>query len=403
MITHRPTTNVLDMKNFGIAFRKKMSLAILLFAVSFCLLTSCKPKYDETSPKLAPVTEAVFASGSIEPKDAYILTSISDGFVVKSFVTENDLVKDGQLLFQLDNRQQNTQVKIAETNVAFAEINAAAASPQLQQIQAQIVSARAKAHTDSITFARNERLATTHSVSQQELDNARLNCESSAANLRATIESYRVAENKAAQDLKNTKSQLQNAQAGNQFLNLVAIGSSKVYQIFKKQGDLVKRGDQVAQLGNPDSIVVNLDIDEGSIGKIQLGQQVLVELNTRKNTTYEATISKIYPHFNETSQSYKVEARFVKDIPGLISGTQLQANIITAKKEKALLIPHVYLQQGDKVWVKKGDNVATVPVKTGIVSDEWIEILDGITVDDKILKEKSLGGSNTSKPDSMPK
>ncbi len=73
-------------------------------------------------PKIAPVTEAVFASGSIEPKDAYTLTSLSDGFIVKSFVSENDLVHDGQLLFQLDNRQQRTQVKIAQTNEEYARI-----------------------------------------------------------------------------------------------------------------------------------------------------------------------------------------------------------------------------------------------------------------------------------------
>src|SRR5438105_4483232 len=92
----------------------------------FILFTAgaCKPKYDKTSPVIAPVTEAVFASGSIDPKDAYTLTSLSDGFIVKSYVTENDLVHDGQLLFQLDNRQQKTQVNIAQTNLGYAKINA---------------------------------------------------------------------------------------------------------------------------------------------------------------------------------------------------------------------------------------------------------------------------------------
>ena len=179
--------------------------------------------------------------------------------------------------------------------------------------------------------------------------------------------------------------------AGNQYYNLAAIGASKVYQIFKKQGDLVRKGDQVAQLGNPDSIVINLDVDEGSISKVQLEQQVLVELNTEKNKTYEARISKIYPHFNETSQSYKVEARFLKEMPGLISGTQLQANIITKRKEKALLIPHVYVVNGNKVLIQKDKKIDSVTITTGIVSDDWIEVLSGLTVNDKIVKEKNAG------------
>lgn len=371
---------------------KTIRIKALLFAspvVLALVITSCKPKLDEVSPKMGPVTEAVFASGSIEPKDAYTLTSIFDGFIVKALVTENDIVTDGQLLFSLDNRQQNTQVQIAENNMQYAAINANSAnSPQLLQLKAQIESARAKKSTDSLTLARYERLLQTNSVSKQDVDNARLNYTSSMNSYNAAVENYKLSANKVQQDLANSREQLRNAQAGNQFYTLTAIGRGKVYQIFKKQGDLVKRGDQVAQLGNPDSIVVNLDVDEGSIGKIKLGQQVLVELNTQKNKTYEAVVSKLYPHFNESSQSYKVEARFVQDYPGLIPGTQLQANIITDKKQSTLLIPHVYVLPGNRVPVRKGDKIDTVNITTGIVSDEWVEVLSGISANDKLAKMK---------------
>ena len=353
-------------------------------------IASCKPRYDSVYPKMAPVTEAVFASGSIEPKDAYTLTSISDGFIVKCLVTENDLVKDGQLLFQLDSRQQHTQVAIAQTNLQYAKISASGSSPNLRQLQAQIDAAKVKMETDSISLTRNEHLYGTHSVSKQDLDNARLNYESSASNYQAELENYHVSANRVQQDLTNSESQLQNAEEGFRYFNLVAIGASKVYQIFKKQGDLVRKGDQVAQLGNPDSIVVNLDIDEASISKVQLNQQVLIELNTEKNKTYEARISKIYPHFNETSQSYKVEARFLKEMPGLISGTQLQANIVVNKKDNTMLIPHVYMYTSDKVLVQRDKQIDTVSVTTGIVSDEWIEILSGLKTADKLVKLQTM-------------
>lgn len=361
---------------------------ILVLGLLSLHIASCKPKYDETTPKTGPVTEAVFASGSIEPKDAYILTALFDGFIKQSHVSENDIVKDGQILFQLDNRQQRTQVNIAQTNVTYAKINASDNSPALLQLKAQINAAKAKKQTDSMTLTRYEHLYTTHSVSRQDLDNARLNYESSQNNYSALQENYKATENKMRQDLANTQYQLQNAEAGNQYYNLSAISAGKVYQIFKQQGDLVRKGDQVAQIGNPDSIVINLDVDEGSIRKVQVGQRVLIELNTDKNKTYEATISKIYPHFNEKSQSYKVEARFIQEIPGLISGTQLQANIITSKKENTLLIPHSFVMPGNKVLVKKGDKNDTAIITTGIVSDEWIEVLTGITASDIIAKQR---------------
>ena len=366
---------------------KRINLILLLSLISLAI--GCKPKFDEVSPKTAPVTEAVFASGKIEPTDAYILTSLSDGFILKSYVTENDLVHDGQVLFRLDNRQQNTQVNIARNNSEYARINVADNSHTLMQLKAQIETARAKMMTDSVTLGRYQRLIATNSVSKQELDNASLNFQSSANGYKSAVENYNATNDKVNQDYKNAQSQLQNAMAGNQYYELVAICPGKVYQIFKKQGDLVRKGDQVAQVGNPDSIVINLDLDEGSIGKVQLGQQVLVEINTEKNKTYEARISKIYPHFNESSQSYKVEARFVTGIKGVISGTQLQANIITNKKENALLIPHIYLMPGNKVLVMKGEKIDTATITTGIVSEEWIEVLSGLSANDKIAKEKA--------------
>ncbi len=361
------------------------TLLILLLVIG---VSGCKPKYDEFTPKMAPVTEAVFASGVIEPKDAYAVSAMFDGFILKSMVTENDIVKDGQLLFELDNRQQHTQVNIAKTNVDYARINAADNSPTLAQIKAQINAARIKMQTDSMNQVRYERLYTTNSVSKMDLDNVRLSYQSSLSNYLAALENFKATANRVSQDYNVSKSQLENAQEGNQYYNLLAIGPSKVYQIFKKQGDLVRKGDQVAQLGNPDSIVINLDVDEGSISKLQLGQQVLVELNTEKNKSYEARISKIYPHFNDKSQSYKVEARFLKEMSGLISGTQLQANIVTNKKDNVLLIPHVYVTGGNKVLVKKENKIDTATITTGIASDEWIEITSGLTVNDKIVKLK---------------
>lgn len=363
-------------------------LAVYITAVGLLSAAACKPKYDETSPKMAPVTEAIFASGTIEPKDAYIISAYSDGFLVKSYVTENDIVLDKQLLFRLDNRQQNTQVKIAQNNLEYARVNAAANSPTLLQIKAQIDAARIKMQNDSVNLGRYEKLFATNSVSKQDLDNSRLNYQTSLSSYRATLESYRISAEKVKQELANTQSQLQNAEAGNQFFELAAIGRGKVYQIFKKQGDLVRKGEQVAQLGNPDSIVINLNIDEASISKVKEGQKALIELNTEKNKTYEARISKIYPHFNDAAQSYRVEARFVNEMPGVISGTQLQANIITNQKEKAMLINHAFIVGDNKVIKKTDKKLDTITVTTGIASYDWIEITSGLNMGDVIVKQK---------------
>ena len=43
---------------------------------------------------------------------------------------------------------------------------------------------------------------------------------------------------------------------------------------------------------------------------------------------------------------------------------------------------------GNKVLVKKDKGLDTATITTGIVSDEWIEVLSGLTPTDKIAKLK---------------
>jgi hypothetical protein len=48
----------------------------------------------------------------------------------------------------------------------------------------------------------------------------------------------------------------------------------------------------------------------------------------------------------------------------------------------------MYVMQGNKVLVKKGEQIDTSTITTGIVSDDWIEVLTGISESDKIVKMK---------------
>jgi hypothetical protein len=65
--------------------------------------------------------------------------------------------------------------------------------------------------------------------------------------------------------------------------------------------------------------------------------------------------------------------------------TQLQANIVTDEKKNALIIPSNYLLNGDSVLMKEGKKAA---VQKGIVNNEWVEILSGLTENQTIVISK---------------
>lgn len=356
----------------------------LLFLI---ILTSCNKKAGQTvSPITAPITEAVFASGHIESSGQFTLTALNDGYITDVPVVEGDTVKTGQLIFKQDNASAAVQARAATENLAIANANASSGSAVLQQLEEQLNTALSKLSTDKAQQERMQRLYATNSVAKVDLDNADLAYRSSVNNVSAIRQNIAATKLSLQQSVINSRSTQQTAAITSDYYNIKSPGNYTVYTLLKRKGDLVRKGDALAILGNNNSLIISLLLDEASIAKIKLGQKVLVELNTEKGKTYYASVSKIYPLFDTQSQSYKVDASFDNTVPSLINGTLLQANIIVAKKDKALLIPRSCLSADGKVMVKDGKKIDTIRIETGIISTDWVEVIKGVTVNDKLIR-----------------
>jgi macrolide-specific efflux system membrane fusion protein len=155
-----------------------------------------------------------------------------------------------------------------------------------------------------------------------------------------------------------------------------------VIKVFKKQGELVRRGEAIAKIGSGEYII-KLFVSEDDITKINIGHPVVVNINTYPDQTFEAEITKIYPAFDETEQSYIVEAVFKQLPQKMFSGTQLQANIETGNRKDVLVIPTAYISRGSFVQLKYGGEKK---IETGSKNKEWTEVVSGLAEGDVIVK-----------------
>jgi multidrug efflux pump subunit AcrA (membrane-fusion protein) len=363
---------------------KLTRLYVLYFSVF--MVISCKQKDTWIHPEFSPITEALFASGHIEPMGQFLLTSSSEGYLQQSYVKESDLVQTGEVLFALDYHRQKFEEEGARDNLYIARQNASPESPALLKLKSDLQVAQQKAVRDSVQYLRLKRLYESQSVSLVDVENARLQYEQDLNNVKAIHESTKSTKLSLQQSLIQAQTQYNTSRASNQYYQLRSPRRARVYQLMKKEGELVRKGETVALLGNTDSLIVMLLVDESGISKIKESQTVLIELNTDKGKTYTAKVSRIYPYFDSASQSFRVEALFDEVVDHMIAGTLLQANIIVAKKDNALLIPRACLSPGGKVTVKRNGRSETVAPQTGIVSTDWVEILSGLTTDDEVLK-----------------
>ena len=351
--------------------------------IGVTLLTACN-RPEKIQPQRKDIVDAVFASGNIITDDQYSVTSLTEGYLVNSFVKVGDSITEGQLLFEIYDEVQKSQLESATANYQNALDNVGSNSAIIQQLNAQRTQIKNKFFNDSLNFIRYSNLVKTNAVSESDYEKAKLAFNNSKQELQSIEIQIQDTKKNLELELIKSKANLAAQQNASSYYYLNSRVQGTVLQIFKTNGDLVRRGETVAEIG-AGNFVIKLFISEDDINSIKVGQDVYVELNTEKNKSYKAGISKIYPAFDPKEQSFIAEARFVEPVTNLKSGTQLQANIVIRQKERALVIPANYLLPHD--YVNISNKKEKVKVQVGIRTPEWAEIISGLDETTTIVRQ----------------
>jgi len=161
--------------------------------------------------------------------------------------------------------------------------------------------------------------------------------------------------------------------------------SGRLFDVLVKEGTLVTPQTPLAIIGQSDSFLLELEVDENDMVRVSTGQKVLVTMDSYKGQVFEAVIDKIYPIMNERSRTFKIEASFIKPPQKLYPNLTAEANIIIQIKQNAITIPKSYLIEGKYVLVNKEEKRE---VKTGLSDYQKVEIISGLTAEETIYKPK---------------
>jgi HlyD family secretion protein len=368
-----------------------MKLKYSMYILSLILLSACGKKTAETKPIRKDVTETVFASGMLEAKGTYSLTAQADGYIMQLNFKEGDVVQKGALLAIIDNKESGINTQSAAKLYDIAVRNTSASSPLLAQAKTSIETAKQKMEQDAVQEERYRKLLAANSIAKVEYENVLLAFNNSKNNYNAALENYRKLQQDANQQVITNKASKEINKVVQGKNQIRAMAKGKVYKKYKEPGDFIRRGDVFAVIGDDNFIYAKINVDESNIGKIKLGQEAMVQLNTNKEKVYKAEVSEIFPSFDEATQSYICKLLFKDSLDFTITNTQLQANIITGIHKNAMLIPRNFIDFGGFIQVK--GNKEKIKVKTGFISNEWVQVLAGID-DNAILITDNIEGNN---------
>lgn len=358
---------------------KRFTLGFIIGPSMIMLIGCNQDEYQQ--PIKMNVMEVVFASGHITTEGHYNIVSAVDGYIESLSVKEGMSVNDGFVLAVISQDAPQAQLDDAKASYATAKEDANPDSPKIQELDKKIQIAQKELAQNQRLLESYERLQKTNAVSKVDYENQLLKTERSKKDLAVLQESKEDLLRSLNLSLTNADNLVKIRKDDIDKYKLRATGESKILKIHRKEGEYVRRGETFAEMGKGKPIV-KLYVEESDINVIQIGQQVEFSINTYENKLFTGEIIHVYPAFDDVQQSFVVEAKF-KELPERIfSGTQVQANIITSKKENALVIPTKSLVTDNQVMIREK---GLVEIRLGIKNSEWVEVLEGISKDDYIL------------------
>jgi macrolide-specific efflux system membrane fusion protein len=141
-----------------------------------------------------------------------------------------------------------------------------------------------------------------------------------------------------------------------------------------------------------DTLIVNAQVDESDIGKITIGQRTRVRLDSYPDRPVDGRVFDILYEGKNVSNviTYGVKIRPEK-VPDFFR-SQMTANVsfLVKRKDEAVLVPVAAVKDapgGKRVVTlpsaEKNGSPETREVKTGIETDDQIEIVEGLVAGDK--------------------
>jgi HlyD family secretion protein len=288
------------------------------------------------------VTSVVSATGTITPVNMVDISSKITGLLEEVKVKENDPVKAGQVLVILDDTR----------------------------LQAQVTQAQERLNNAAANYERNLKLNQIGAVSDQQIDTARMD--------------YKVAQ--ASYD--DAVSQLNETVIKSPIDGIVI-------------GKPIPAGQTVAQgISNPMVILTVADmskmqietqVDETDIGKVTLGQKATFTVDAYPGKVFNGTVTNISQKANvQQNVVYYAVIIDVDSTDSLLKPTMTaRVSIHSGESQNALTLPLAALRSNKDqqyvVVVRNGGKTENVPVTTGLVGDDRVEITSGLNENDQVV------------------
>lgn len=359
--------------------------------------------------------------GRLMPEKEIIIVPTIPGRVEKVHITLGQWVIKGDILYEIEGKEIQEQVNQAQRaydgakeGVDFAMVKGRELQGQLNQINANISGMtlglqkidEGIEQINGILGHMEERIITVGffpsrmASSREDLLRERERLETQRDQLSSSREELIAARQSIKEGLDSIpkegelKAQLSQAKQGlNMALNAMEnlkvrapingiVGSLNV-----NVGSIATQTMPSATIIDTTNLILTIPLTERDVGKVRLNQEITVTVENSA-LKHKGTIISISPTPDIRTMMYPTNINIKNNGNSLRPGSFAKANLILESKSNVITIPKgSIIHDGEKtyVFVVQKDMVRKRELKTGLDNGEYVEIIEGLEIDEEVV------------------
>lgn len=329
-------------------------------------------EYKTAKVERGPLRSFVTATGTVNPVMSVLVGTQVSGRISALHADFNSLVKQGDLLAEIDPT-------IFEAQLEQSRANLTAAVAAVEKANATLDDAKR-------TKERNKELFAAQAVSRFDLDQAETNMELARAGLSGALANRRQAEAAVSSALTNLRyTKIQSPVDGTVVSRNVDVGqtvaaSFQTPTLFNIARDLKQ-------------MQIDTAVNEADIGRVKLNQPVEFTVDAYGESVFKGIVQqiRIAPAVVQNVVTYDVVVRVDNPELKLKPGMTANVSIIIETRDAALKVPNGALRfkpkapqkehpketppiHGSGVWIPAGGSPRHIAVQTGVSDGSYTEI-----------------------------
>ncbi len=262
-------------------------------------------------------TDDAFIDGNIHTIAAKI-----NGTVKEIYVTDNQPVKQGELLLEIDPTDYTVRYREASSAVNAEKAKLAEAATKIAAAQANLELQRANLKLAEIEKARSENLFQKEAIPRDRYDRAMTGYEVAVAQVKAAEEQLRTAESQKltqASTIKQKEASAALADLNYQYTKIYAPADGYVTKKSVQVGNQIQPGQPLMAVVGLNDIWVVANYKETELENIRPGQQVKISVDSYPGKVFKGKVDSImagtgvtfslFPAENATGNYVKVVQR----------------------------------------------------------------------------------------------